>query len=432
MIKKIGIVIALFSIMGLNAQNGSVSPYSYFGIGDQRSQGTYENQMMGGIAVYTDSIHVNLQNPAAYSQLGVQVGDDFDMTVYTAGISHKQVQLKSFTDQQNNRVTNLDYLAIGFSLKKGLGIGFGIKPVSSVGYNLESETTNSNGDIVRNLYTGSGGLNKVYLSLGWEFAKNLSFGATANLNFGRLENERVQSVEGVQFGTLDNRESKVNGVDFNYALNYSPVLKDKYRLFTSLRINTQANLTSTNTQEIGSFSLADGSGIETIDVDLDAQVLRRTDLKIPTRTTLGLGFGKEQKWFLGAEYSLQGLDSFSNEFLAVDNFTYENASSLAFGGFFIPDASPFSSFWKRIVYRAGIRLDKTGMLVNNVDVNNFGITFGFGIPFARATRSFSNLNIGFELGRRGTTRADLIEESYFKVNIGLSLNDFWFHKRKID
>ncbi len=429
MIKKIGIAIALMAATGLYAQNGSVSPYSYFGIGDSRSLGTYENQMMGGIGMFADSIHVNLKNPAAYSKLGVQAGDDFGITTYTAGVSHKQLRLKSFTDQENNKLTNLDYLAIGFSLKKGLGVGFGIMPFSSVGYNLVSESTNSSNAAVTNQFTGSGGLNRAYLSVGWEFAKDFSIGATANLNFGTLKNERVQSVENVQFGTLDRRESRVNGVDFNYALNYTPTFKDKYTLFASVRLNTQGNLSSQNTQEIGSFSLTDGSGIETIDVDLEARGLRRTDLKIPTTTTLGLGFGEHRKWFLGAEYGFQGLSSFSNEFLAVENLVYQDASSLALGGFFIPDASPFSPYWKKITYRAGLRLDKTGMLVNNVDINNFGITFGFGLPLGR---SFSNLNLGFELGRRGTTSADLIEESYFKINVGLSLNDLWFQKRKIN
>lgn len=428
MIKKIVIAIAFMVTMGLSAQDGSVSPYSYFGIGDLRSLGTYENQMMGGVGMFADSIHVNLKNPAGYSKLGVQAGSDFGMTVYTAGMSYKRLKLKSFTDQESNTITNLDYLAIGFALKKGLGVGFGIMPFSSVGYNLVAESTNNNGATVTNQFTGEGGLNRVYLSVGYEFAKDFSVGVTGNFNFGILENQRVQSVENVQFGTLDDRISKVNGLDFNYALSYTPTFKDKYTMFASVRVNTQANLTSKNTKEIGSFSLSTGLGIETIDVDLDAQGLRNTDLKIPATTTLGLGLGEHRKWFLGGEYSFQNLSSFSNDFISVDNLVYQNASSFALGGFFIPDVSSFSSYIKRVTYRAGLRLDKTGMLINNTEINNFGITFGFGLPLGG---SFSNLNIGFELGKKGTTSADLIEENYFKMNVGLSLNDLWFRKRKI-
>ena len=132
---------------------------------------------------------------------------------------------------------------------------------------------------------------------------------------------------------------------------------------------------------------------------------------------------------MGAEYSFQQLSSFTNDFLVVENLVYQDASSYAFGGYFVPDYSPFASILKRITYRAGLRLDKTGMVVNNKEINNFGITFGMGIPLGG---NFSNLNLGFELGRRGTTDANLIEESYLKINVGLSLNDKWFIKRKIN
>ena len=119
MIKKFVVAVLFFTAMGLYAQNGTVSPYSYFGIGELRAASTVENQMMGAIGVYGDSIHLNLTNPAAYSKLGLQVGENFGITTYTAGISQNRIRLKSFTEEQNTSVTNLDYLALGFSLGKG-------------------------------------------------------------------------------------------------------------------------------------------------------------------------------------------------------------------------------------------------------------------------------------------------------------------------
>jgi len=429
MIKKIVITVVCFATTGLYAQNGSVSPYSYFGIGEIQSKGTMENQMMGGIGMFADSIHVNLKNPAALSKLGVQFGENFGITAYTFGLSHKRLSLQNSTESQSSSSTNLEYLSIAMAIKKGFGIGFGIMPYSSVGYNLVSENVNDNDVLVTNIFEGDGGLNKVYFSVGYEFVKNLSVGVTANFNFGTMDYDRIQSLENVQFGTFDKRTSEVNGMDFNYALNYNPTINDKYNIFASLRVNTQANLTSKNEKEIGSFSVTTGQNIEVIKADLDAVNLRNTELKIPTTTTLGLGFGEHRKWFLGAEYSFQGLSSFSNDFIDVDNLVYEDASSFAFGGFYIPDHSAFSGYYKQITYRAGLRMDKTGMTINNTEINNFGITFGFGFPMRG---SFSNLNLGFELGKRGTTDANLIEEDYFKVNLGLSLNDLWFSKRRIN
>ena len=280
-----------------------------------------------------------------------------------------------------------------------------------------------------NIYTGEGGLTRVFYSIGYEIVNDLSIGATVNFNYGTLDSERLQQIEDIQFGTFDRRSSRVNGFDFNYALSYTPRIKGRQRLHSSIRVNTQGNLVSKNERQIGSFSVANGGTIEEVEVDLVAQNLRNTELKIPTTTTLGLGYGEDFKWFVGAEYSFQGMSSFENVFLGADSVQYEDASSYALGVFVTPDYDSFTSYLKRVTYRAGVRLDKTGMVVNEVDINNFGITFGLGLPLGR---SFSNLNLGFELGRRGTTRANLIEESYFKFNVGLSLNDRWFQKRKIN
>ncbi len=420
MIKKILIAFLCVVAHGAFAQNGTISPYSYFGIGDDRDKGAVDTQMMGGVSMYGDSIHINLSNPAAYSKLR--------LTAYTAGISHKEYQLKSWNEQQRTAVTNLDYLAIGFPLAKNVGFGFGIMPYSSVGYSLNSTSNSANGE-VSNFFEGEGGLNRLYASIGFEPIKNLSFGVTANFNFGTLEYQRIQSVEGVQFGTLDDRESNINGYDFKYALNYNPTIKDKYTLYTSVLVNTQGNLTSENTQTLGSFSLVTGNNVEVVDVDLDASNLRNTELKIPTRTTFGLGFGENKKWFLGAEYSFQQMGDFENTFLGLDNIDYGDANTYALGGYWIPDYRSLTGYFNRITYRAGLRYDMTGMTINNKEINNFGITFGLGLPLGA---DFSNLNVGFELGRRGTTDANLIEESYFKVNIGLSLNDRWFQQRKIN
>src|SRR5690606_27177780 len=118
-----------------------------------------------------------------------------------------------------------------------------------------STSTNDEGATITNQFNGEGGLNRVYMSTGYQITKNLSLGITANFNFGNLKYTRLQSVEDVQFGTLDNRTSRVNGLDFNYALNYSLNVKEKSTLYSSVRVNTQANLTSQNIHEVGSFSL---------------------------------------------------------------------------------------------------------------------------------------------------------------------------------
>ena len=111
------------------------------------------------------------------------------------------------------------------------------------------------------------------------------------------------------------------------------------------------------------------------------------------------------------------------------NSTFEDASSVSIGGFFIPKYDSFSSYWKRIVFRTGARFENTGLVVNNESIDEFGISFGLGLPVGRL---FSNANIGFEWGRRGTTNANLVEENFYNINLSLSLNERWFEKRKFN
>jgi hypothetical protein len=172
-----------------------------------------------------------------------------------------------------------------------------------------------------------------------------------------------------------------------------------------------------------------GSELEVSELDLEASNLKNNTIEIPSMTTLGLGIGENKKWLVGASYSLQEMSSFSSAFLNQSNVTYSDASTLRVGGYYVPDFAPFASFFKRATYRFGIRLVNTGMEVNNQAIKDFGTNIGVGLPMGG---TFSNVNIGIEMGALGTAKAGLIKENYLSLRVGLSLNDRWFLKRKIN
>ncbi len=426
MVKRFVLAILIFATFSVSAQNGTVSPYSAFGIGDLRGIRTVDNQSMGGLELFTDSIHINLGNPAALGKLG--------LATYSGAVARKDVRMETNEEKQNTSVTNMEYLSIAFPLiAQRSGIAFGLKPYSSVGYQLEDISFNSEGVQVLNEYSGEGGLNQAFLSAGIRLLPGLQVGATVNYIFGQIMNKRVQVTEGIAYGTLDERQSDISGFDFNYALTYSHSLSAKHTLYTALRAHTQTNLVSENQRRIGTFVPLNGNEIETSQVDLDRDNLRNTEIKIPTTFTLGLGIGEEYHWMIGAEAGMQQFSKFSNPFLDGDNISYEDASSYALGGYWVPDHTDVDAYFNRVTYRAGVRLDNTGYVVNEKPISNFGITFGMGLPLGF---EYSNLNLGFEVGRRGTTMNDLVRESYFKISLGISFNaagaNRWFQKRQIN
>ncbi|XLS28688.1 hypothetical protein ACJD0Z_16000 [Flavobacteriaceae bacterium M23B6Z8] len=418
MIRKIFVGFMLILCAQANAQEGSASPYSFFGIGELRFRGVMENQMMGGISVFPDSTAISLRNPANFGSL--------KLTTYTVGASYTSLGLKTDDTQEDAEIYSFDYLALGFPVGKRMGVGFGIVPFTSVGYQLSS-LDESREPAVLDRFSGEGGVNRVFLSAGYNITKNFSFGGTVNYDFGKIENRAARFTDEVQLGTRETNRSTLRGLDFNLALNYKGKLGKKLTTRASVLFSPEADLSSENERQFSTITLIRGVEVptETIDIDLEAINLRKTDLTLPATTTFGLGIGEDKKWFLGAEYELKKTSNFDNPFLSITNVAYEDATRFSAGGFYIPQYNSFSSYWKRVVYRAGLRYEQTGIRINNLPVNDFGMSFGLGLPVG-----LSKINLGFEVGRRGTTSAQRIEENYFNVNLSLSLVDKWFQKNK--
>jgi len=395
------------------AQNGTTSPYSFFGIGEQKFKGTAENRSMGGLSVYSDSIHLNIQNPASVAKL--------KFVNYAVAGSYKYVTQKTETEEQAATSTTLDYLAIGIPMGK-FGASFGLLPFSTVGYKLESNT-----ETTTTQYTGTGGLNKVFMAFAYQFTPNFTFGIDANYNFGNIEKKVLIAEEDNQLGTREVIKSDLMGFSFNLGAEYRTMINDYLELTTSATYSPATNFTVKGDKTLSSIILSDNGAV--VPVDIRVIPLNDVDIKFPSQITLGAGIGVPKDWFIGAQYSNLKISNFNDPILNVGTVEFIDANRYRVGGFFIPNYNSISSYWHRVVYRAGARYEENGINVSGEDINEFGISFGVGLPVGRF---YSNINFGFEFGSRGTTSNGLLKENFFNTFISLSLNDKWFEKRYID
>ena len=438
MIKKLVLVfIALFAIQSY-AQETTASPYSFYGIGTLKFKGSVENVSMGGLSIYKDSIHINFRNPATYGGSNITTYNNESRPVkFTVGGSHTSTELK--TDSSTDRVTSttFDYLALSVPLGK-LGFGFGLLPYTSVGYRLESN--NAAGDIDTR-FRGEGGLNKAFLSVGYQITEGLSVGVDANYNFGNIQNSTIQYTynsdgDPLQTKSRETNRSDLSGLSFNIGLHYKAMITDKLELQSAVTYAPTSDLSSANERSFSTITINEATGeefaLDTIEADLAANGLDDTDLTLPSRLSFGGGIGAPRKWFAGIEYTTQNTSKFSNVLYQNTATTFEDASTLSLGGFFIPKYNSFTSYWSRVVYRGGLRFENTGLQIENQSIKEFGISFGVGLPAGTNREPFSNANFGFEIGKRGTTNANLIQENFVKFKISLSLNDRWFEKRKFN
>lgn len=416
MIKKIVVSLSLlFSLTSL-AQEGTSSPYSFYGIGDIKFKGAVDTRSMGGLTVFPDSIHLNLQNPAHLAGL--------KLTSFAVGGTYANTKFQSESADGKARRTSLDYLAVGIPVGK-LGIGFGLIPYSSVGYKIQSLTEDDTPTYSR--YSGVGGVNKVFASAGYKITKQLNLGASIQYNFGTIETTNLRYQESVQYGTRENNFSDLQGFNLDFGLSYQRKLTEKLSLFSSVTYSPESKLKLDNSRTIDLIqflSTGTTSVIQREDIDV-----ANTEIKIPSKWSFGTGIGEMKKWMFGGEVTLINNSVMSNRFTDIDEATFENSTRYVLGGYFIPNYNSYSGYFKRIVYRAGLRYENTGLVLQNKSITDAAMNVGFGLPLSG---TFSNININFEYGKRGTKYYNLVEENYFNISIGLSLSDKWFVKRKFD
>lgn len=423
MIKKIIVSLCLLISLTTIAQEATSSPYSYYGIGDFKFKGTVENRSMGGISVFPDSIHLNLQNPAHFASI--------KLTNFAVGVTHATTKATTETQEANERRTSLDYLAVGIPIGK-LGIAFGLVPYTSVGYKIGNITnvTNSNNEVVRSIfsrYNGNGGVNKVFLGAGYKVTKKINFGADFQYNFGTIETSNLQYQTDLQYGTRENNFSNLRGVNINLGLTYQTKLNAKHSFFSSIGYTPESKLKLDNSRNIEIVQLLSSSAV--IPIEREEISVEDVTVRLPSKLVLGSGFGEVKKWLVGGEISFINNSVLSNRFNDINEATFENSIRYSIGGYYIPNYASFSDYYKKIVYRGGLRYENTGMIIQNKSITDFAANFGVGLPLGG---TFSNINIGLEVGKRGTTFNNLVEENYVNLSLGLSLSDRWFVRRKFD
>lgn len=423
MIKKILLSFSLVFGTAAVAQQGTASPYSFYGVGDQNSNITNEYKAMGGTSVYSDSIHLNLKNPATLGSL--------QKTTFSLGATSKFYDFKSDHTSDNVKRQTLDYVALGFPLiNEKLGVMFGLLPYSNVGYKMTGLHTNAEGRITTNSYEGDGGVNKVFLALGYKVMPNLQVGIDAGYNFGHTDNDTYTWIkdrgDGIALATqtLEQRRIDYKGFSLNLAAQYAGKFKD-YDWQANITYSPEIQWTTDNVTKLQTYDVYNPGRI----LDQMTMTDASKKMKNPQVLSLGTGIGKNMKWFVGGQFTYTENSKLSSSWNTSSIASFENSRRYSVGGFYIPKYYSYVSYFDRITYRAGLRYENTGLVLNNKSINDYALSAGFGFPIGR---NGTNLNVGFEYGQRGTKSNDLIKENYFNMSVGFSLNDIWFKRRRFE
>ncbi|NNM16872.1 MAG: hypothetical protein HKO56_09450 [Bacteroidia bacterium] len=428
--------ITLFLILCLSvqavAQQSTYSPYSRYGIGELTFGGFGPQIAMGGLsAAYADSLHINFYNPASYSAL--------KLTTFDVGVRGELNRLSSSTGTDNARTAAFSYLALGFPIVKDrAGIAFGLVPFSNKGYNIEQKITDSL--IIGNQlysYEGSGGINQFFLGAGFTVNKNISVGVNGSYYFGNLK-----TTNSVEFPDSTNflnsrliRTTDIGDVSASAGINIKHKISEKSNIIYGFTGTIDRKIKAQNNLLIENYFKTTSGGEAIKDTVLLEDGING-DIVFPVTFSGGIVVEHNKTWLVGADFEMQNWSDFES-FGVKDSL--QNSFRFSLGGQYSPQKVT-GGFWsKRAVYRAGFKYYTSYLELQNTAIEEYGITFGLAIP-ANTTKIrgtsekpfYSNINLSFELGKRGTTESSLIKEEYLKMTVGLTLRDKWFNPRKYD
>ena len=428
MIRNLLFVFLLIASVATTAQKTNQSPYSFFGIGEGPNPVTVEQSAMGGIGVaFSHYKYLNFTNPAAYA--------DLKYATYSFGVLNSELTIDDGTNKETSNATSLSYFTLALPVGSKAGVSLGIQPVSSVGYSLTNLVLDTSGTTTEtSIFSGEGGVSRVYGSFGIKLFKEISLGIEADFSFGSIEKSITNQIQDVSLLTKYKEDLLVRGGSVTLGAQYKKALKNKLELSAGATLKMGNDLKVTGDDYLYSFTY---NGSSEFIRDTISQTRINGKYQLPLKATIGAGLGQFDKWYVGVEYESQ--DAIATTGL-LDNsnagFRYGKSNRFSLGGYYLPKVNSISSYFERITYRAGVRLEKSGLLVdgslpytNFTSVDDFGISFGLGLPL----KQLSTMNMGFEFGKRGTLTNNLIQENYFNFRLSLSLTDTnWFQKRKID
>jgi len=425
MYRIVGIILlVVFCLAESSFAQVSNSPLTQQGVGDLYTGYQANSYGMGGIGISNGDVrYINSQNPALLVYNSIYT--------YGAGVIGESRTTADGTGSQKAGSMNLSHLGMSFPIKASRWVSSVIlSPYSNVDYQfIDNGTLNAgtaNEATFETRQRGSQGLAQLEWAHGIRIKKDLSVGIKAKYLFGSIKREssNVLTSSGINtliVPTVLDRDA-VSDFLFGIGAQYRYEVKKGTYLNFGLIYDFQSDV---NTKRLKTLETRNTGDIVTASDTLINDV--KKTMTLPSTIGFGVSIGKPLKWLAGLDVRMQQWGNFKNYDGSDEGL--QNSMSVAIGGEYTPDAGSISSIFKRMTYRLGASYEKMPYVLNNSGVNDLGINFGSSIPVG----GISSLDMGFRFGKRGSISSNQLDESYFRLQLGLTFNDrLWFIKRKFD
>ncbi len=399
------------------AQNNTNSPYTRYGYGQLADQGSGNSKAMGGIAYgLRDKYQVNFANPASYTAI------DSLTFLFDGGVSLQNTNFSDGKVKQNAKNSSFDYITMQFRASKWAAISLGLLPYSNVGYNMgeyrEDTTVPTSSSIVT--YSGEGGLHQLYLGAGFKIIKNLSIGANFSYLWGditRTMSETFPSSSSIFPVTVQSNVA-VKSYKLDFGAQYTHQFGKKHTATLGVVFSPGHDLNN------DAYEIRQTGNSTTGATSISRDTI--VTCGIPTTFGAGITYVYDNRLTVGADFMLQNWKEVT--YMNKDD-AFCNRGKISLGAEFLPNPMG-RSYFAHVKYRLGAYYSKPYYKIDGVRAaNEYGVTAGFGLPIPR-TRSV--LSLSAQYVRTQGTESVFLNENTLRICVGVTFNERWFFKRKVD
>ncbi len=397
------VLILFISLLPINQLFADGSIYSLKGQGSWFYFPGGRAAGMGGATIsVANSLNLNWINPASLSvQDHVRIQTQF---------FYQNMTIDDGSQQFNTNYGNFSGFIGAFSIYSGIGIGFGIQPLSKINYEFETgESINQSeySSIVR----GNGGLSRLFLSTGIKLHPRIKVGGGFGLIFGKSDEIWRVNFENSEFvGSFDQYRSKYSGLNMNIGAIVTP--------FSGWNIGGlyQVGHTLNKKLDINYF----GAGISENS---------SSKLELPSLWGIGTSILINKRFLFAADYLTQNWETYPfgekvnpSKFIAMKRFSF----GLEYGEPIGELDSWDKSFFARLRYRVGVFWQQPYFLdYDNNSMSSYFVSGGLGIPFLSGGGA---IDLALEYGKRGKLPDNSFSESIWRLSIYFAGGELWFQR----
>jgi hypothetical protein len=387
------------------------SSFSRYGFGDILRYGDSRTYAMSGTGIaFIDDGFINTLNPAGLARI--------PYTRFSAGFEYNNFLSKDETGSSFYSTGGFQGLAFAFPISKENGVVMSAEftPYSKVSYGITSSLFDTLTQSIKNTtFYGSGGLSYIGLGLSASPLTTLHFGARLNYMYGRTD----------QYQTTSFDSTYLTSAAFDRSVYYSGFALTIGTIYEG--IAELLNVPALSSFTVG-FTLTTASSLDADTqrtypgssyFSTDSTVAESGKARLPL--SLGIGFSylyHDRYRFLG---DLVTENWGSTKYFGSHPAELRNSLRTSFGFEALPEKNA-DTFVKRIVYRAGIAYNSTYYQIDGVGINEFTLSGGLGLPMGPE----SQLNIGLQVGIRGSTDNYLQKDTIVRLSVAVSATEIWF------